>query len=124
MDLTYFHPWFIGVFTTNYYVIESIYYIYRIRSALEESDDSKVVLASAYPEILAAPTLLTPANDTTNLEINVHFDLRGREWNEKYFTNLNAWKVDRVSEGSAPVSNSAPSQDTPPTSEEDDDLPF
>ncbi len=26
-------------------------------------------------------------------EIEVHFDLRGREWNEKYFTNLNAWKI-------------------------------
>ncbi|KAF2619730.1 hypothetical protein F2Q68_00039783 [Brassica cretica] len=34
-----FHPWFIGVFTTNYYIIESIYYIYKIRSALEISDD-------------------------------------------------------------------------------------
>jgi len=28
-------------------------------------------------------------------EITVHFDLRGREWNEKYFTNLNAWKLER-----------------------------
>lgn len=26
-------------------------------------------------------------------KIKVHFDLRGREWNEKFFTNLNAWKV-------------------------------
>ena len=26
-------------------------------------------------------------------KIKVNFDLRGREWNEKYFTNLNAWKV-------------------------------
>lgn len=26
-------------------------------------------------------------------EITVHFDLRGREWNGKYFTNLNAWKL-------------------------------
>ena len=39
MDLTHFHLWFIGVFTTNYYVIESIYYIYKIRSELEISDD-------------------------------------------------------------------------------------
>ncbi len=28
--------------------------------------------------------------------IKVSFDLRGREWNEKYFTNLNAWKIDAV----------------------------
>jgi len=27
-------------------------------------------------------------------EVKVHFDLRGREWNGKYFTNLNAWKLE------------------------------
>jgi len=26
--------------------------------------------------------------------VKVSFDLRGREWNEKYFTNLNAWRID------------------------------
>ncbi len=30
--------------------------------------------------------------------INVHFDLRGREWQEKFFTNLNAWRIERVNE--------------------------
>ena len=29
-------------------------------------------------------------------QIKVSFDLRGREWNDKYFTNLNAWKIDKV----------------------------
>ena len=33
--------------------------------------------------------------------IKVHFDLRGREWNEKYFTNLNAWRLE------APVAEQA-----------------
>lgn len=32
--------------------------------------------------------------------IKVSFDLRGREWNGKYLTNLNAWRVERVGEGS------------------------
>ena len=31
-------------------------------------------------------------------KIKVHFDLRGREWNEKYFTNLNAWRVEKNQE--------------------------
>lgn len=31
---------------------------------------------------------------TEGNKIKVHFDLRGREWNEKYFTNLNAWKIE------------------------------
>ena len=29
-------------------------------------------------------------------KIKVYFDLRGREWQGKYFTNLNAWKVDKL----------------------------
>jgi len=31
-----------------------------------------------------------------NEKIKVSFDLRGREWQGKYFTNLNAWKVEKV----------------------------
>lgn len=41
-------------------------------------------------------------------QIKVHFDLRGREWQGKYFTNLNAWKI----EGDAGMSNTPPAQDT------------
>jgi len=32
-------------------------------------------------------------------QVKVHFDLRGREWQGKYFTNLNAWRIERVGEG-------------------------
>ena len=28
--------------------------------------------------------------------IKVYFDLRGREWNGKYFTNLNAWRLEQL----------------------------
>jgi single-strand DNA-binding protein len=27
-------------------------------------------------------------------EIKVHFNLRGKEWQGKYFTSLNAWKIE------------------------------
>ena len=45
--------------------------------------------------------------DRTNLvddveegdEITVHFDLRGRQWQDKYFTNLNAWRVQKGASG-------------------------
>ena len=68
--------------------------------------------------------------------IKVSFDLRGREWNEKYFTNLNAWRIDaaaaaepeKVEEATAMV---PPGDFKPPVNEsqnlsaEDfDDLPF
>lgn len=29
-------------------------------------------------------------------KIKVFFDLRGREWQGKYFTNLNAWKLEKM----------------------------
>lgn len=57
-------------------------------------------------------------------QIKVHFDLRGREWNGKYFTNLNAWRVEATT-GPPP----APEPTTKPEpantgTVEDDELPF
>lgn len=65
-------------------------------------------------------------------EMKVHFDLRGREWNGKYFTNLNAWRVEKVQAtapgggASAPVSDSGfPTADDEPQGQDfNDDLPF
>ena len=65
--------------------------------------------------------------------VKVAFDLRGREWNGKYLTNLNAWKVDRAAGGTASTGTAAATadfpadpfpnyNDAPPVST--DDLPF
>ena len=43
---------------------------------------------------------LIDAYDEGN-HLKVHFDLRGREWNDKYFTNLNAWRVEAAEQGAA-----------------------
>ena len=63
--------------------------------------------------------------------INVHFDLRGREWNGKYFTNLNAWRVDKAGgvESTPPPATPAGDSSFPAATDEppaaaDDDLPF
>ena len=62
-------------------------------------------------------------------QIKVFFDLRGREWNEKFFTNLNAWRVEQIS--NEPESAPFPLEEMDgieenSTSAEDDfgDLPF
>jgi hypothetical protein len=47
-------------------------------------------------------------------QIKVYFDLRGREWNDKYFTNLNAWKVEQPQAASAVAPPPAFSQEPPP----------
>ncbi len=46
-------------------------------------------------------------------KVKVYFDLRGREWQGKYFTNLNAWKVEKVS--AAPPAGSSSDPSFPPT---------
>lgn len=58
-------------------------------------------------------------------KIIVSFDLRGREWNGKYFTNLNAWKIQETTTQTEIPDNFPTVDDEPPHSEqEEDDLPF
>lgn len=69
-------------------------------------------------------------------QVVVDFDLRGREWNDKFFTNLNAWRVGAAGDaeggsGSGSGQN-ATAQDAdkyPPSATDanadfDDDIPF
>lgn len=57
----------------------------------------------------------------------VSFDLRGREWKENYYVNLNAWKIEPIGAATPP-----PDEDGPPLSEpdfgagemRDEDAPF
>lgn len=69
-------------------------------------------------------------------KIKVSFDLRGREWQGKYFTNLNAWRIERAAgqaqsnapsstNSNVPPSGFAPFNPEESTSSVDfDDLPF
>lgn len=72
-------------------------------------------------------------------QLKVFFNLRGREWQGKYFTNLDAWRVERVAggENGAPQSSADsqdpfgdvvfPEADSSPQTDGggyDDDLPF
>ena len=65
--------------------------------------------------------------------VEVDFDLRGREWNGKYFTNLQAWRIGRAGEGGGQQASSADSQASSSapkpapaaaSSDFDDDIPF
>lgn len=73
-------------------------------------------------------------NFKENDQIKVTFDLRGREWNEKYFTNLNAWKIEKKEEQQVNENNEVPfpNEETMPDTDQfenhagefEDDLPF
>lgn len=88
--------------------------------------------AEQYPQYIkfqltqSRTSLIDPFEEGT--EIKVTFDLSGREWQGKYFTNLNAWRVEAA--GGLDQSTSSPSaipsnNDIPfEINENFDDMPF
>ncbi len=54
--------------------------------------------------------------------VTVSFDIRGREYNGRYFNNLQGWKIVTDDDNSAPAPESAPTP--PPSNYSDDDIPF
>lgn len=76
-----------------------------------------------YPQLIKFQAVQERCNILDNYnegdQIKVSFDLRGREWNGKYLTNLNAWRFERAGEGSAQSAPSAPKSaaSAPPASD-------
>ena len=58
--------------------------------------------------------------------VNVDFDLRGREWNGKYFTNLQAWRIARAdgAEGGGGAKEEKYPEPAAAGGDFDDDIPF
>ncbi len=61
-------------------------------------------------------------------EVEVEFNLRGREWTSpkgevKYFNSLDVWTLERVGGGASDAPDLPPPPDDPPPSF-DDDIPF
>lgn len=61
-------------------------------------------------------------------QVKVYFDIRGREWNERYFVDLSAWKIESGagSEQSAPAKTeqAVPAEDPGDYGMDDEDIPF
>lgn len=59
-------------------------------------------------------------------KVKVSFDLRGREWKENYYVNLNAWKItpEGAAAGAADEPDGAPLPEEPGETIADDDVPF
>jgi len=62
-------------------------------------------------------------------DVTVSFNLRGNEYNGKYYVNLNAWKLEKEEGGGVSVSDSDRAPHPAETSDDvvyadDDDLPF
>ncbi len=92
-----------------------------------------------YPQLIKFQAVQERCNILDNYnegdQIKVSFDLRGREWNGKYLTNLNAWRIERAGEGSGAATTTAaadarfpsdpfPDYNNTPPPANTDDLPF
>jgi len=68
--------------------------------------------------------------DSLNLqdEIRVNFNIRGRRWVKddkvSYFTNLEAWRIEKIAESPEEPPPPFPADEDAPPSAEFDDLPF
>lgn len=54
-------------------------------------------------------------------KVTVHLNIRGREWNEKYFVNLVAWKIEGATTATAAAATPA---SVASETEVHDDIPF
>lgn len=105
---------------------------FRAREFVIETEDGQ------YPQMIKFQCVQDRTAIVDNVEegeqIKVHFDLRGREWQGKYFTNLNAWRVEKMDAGGTPPppaneggafgSDFPKASDESPAVQADDDLPF
>lgn len=59
-------------------------------------------------------------------EVTVTFDIRGREYNGRYFNNLQGWKIVTAEDQASFTAQEAPpiAQDDGPPALGDDDIPF
>lgn len=70
-------------------------------------------------------------NVSEGQEVKVFFDIRGREYNGRYFNNLVGWKLETSENAEAPAAPAPAGDDRPPMPDEteapsefDDEIPF
>lgn len=57
-------------------------------------------------------------------DVSVQFDIKGAEWQGKYFVNLQAWKVTSIGNGQQVQQNNQPQQSQGNANTDDSSLPF
>lgn len=99
-----------------------------------QKQDFVIEVGDRYPKKVCLQLFGDKVNECPNIgdEVTVSFDAESREWNGKWFTQLNAWKVETKSTGvttaaqAQPTSSAATSapQPQPVAQKGDGDLPF
>ncbi len=85
---------------------------FQVRDAVIETLDDK------YPQLVKFQFVQDRCNLLDSYELNdlvtIHFDLRGREWDGKYFTNLNGWKIEKDAPSEQPTTEPKNQDDAHP----------
>ena len=106
---------------------------FQVRQFVIEVSEGQYPQMVAFQLVQDKCTLIDDYSEGDMIEVD--FDLRGREWNGKYFTNLQAWRIARAGEGGGQgggtnegQASSAPKAATPApaavSNDFDDDIPF
>jgi hypothetical protein len=102
------------------------------KSGTFQTREFVIIVESQYPQHIKFQLVQDRCEIIDNFQegsdVKVYFDLRGREWQGKYFTNLQAWRVEAAAAGGETKQRSAPG-DFPSSVPTDsgnsyDDLPF
>lgn len=101
------------------------------REFVVEVEDGK------YPQMIKFECVRDKTSLTDDLEIDdpvkVTFDVRGNEYKERYYVNLNAWKLEKLGAQGGEPAPPATADDAPPSDlseppggygEDDDGIPF
>ena len=95
--------------------------------------DFVIKIEGEYPKLICFTLFGDKANILNNINVgdtvNVHFDIESKEFNGRYFHNINAWKVEvddsiENTYGSVPPEMDKAPSNNMPMPEEDSDLPF
>ena len=68
---------------------------FRKRELVIEVDDGKYPQFVPFELLQDRCSVLDPFNEGDLVKVS--FNLRGREWNNRYFCSLNAWRIEKVS---------------------------
>ena len=102
------------------------------KSGTFQTREFVIIVESQYPQHIKFQLVQDRCEiiDTLNegADVKVYFDLRGREWQGKYFTNLQAWRVEAAGGESKPKTAAGDFPSSVPSGNEEgssyDDLPF
>lgn len=95
-----------------------------------QKQDFVIEVGDRYPKKVCLQLFGDRVNDCPNVgdEVTVSFDAESREWNGKWFTQLNAWKVENKSSTPAQPQPQTATASAPASAamaqEGDGDLPF